>query len=72
MKNHSMFSVLLFAASGIFCVAFALLLWRDAVVSYPFGSAPFYVYVLGRAIGFLIPAALCLLAALWLKKKKKR
>jgi len=33
-------------------------------------SAPFYVYIIGRGISFLLPGIICLIVASYLKRKK--
>ena len=62
-------SILCFALSVLLIAAFIALLRRDYLVSYPFGSAPFYIYVLERGIEFIIPAAICVFAGVRLMRR---
>ena len=48
-----------FVLAALLAAVFAVRLYFDYTRSYPFGSAPFYLYVLERGIEFLIPAAAC-------------
>lgn len=64
--------VLLFVLAAVMGVCFAVLCLTDYLHLYPFGSAPFYVYVLMRGLEFLLPALLFLAQALWLRKAVKR
>ena len=59
----------LFALSVLLGAAFVWLLVRDYQVFYPYGSAPFYAYVLVRALELLLPAGACILAGALLKKR---
>ena len=63
-----LFSIL----SAFFTVAFTVFLSRDYFRSYAFGSAPFYVYVLVRAIEFLLPAVICLIGGIVIRKRRGR
>ena len=68
--NKKKLSVILFAASALFAVLFAVLLCRDYFEAYQFGSAPFYLYAVTRAAEFLLPSAICLGAAVLVKRRK--
>lgn len=67
MKN-SLRKILL-VASILLVLAWIVFLISDYINAYPFGSAPFYVYVLVRSIGFIIPAIICFLISLFIKKR---
>lgn len=62
-------TVILFVLSSLLTVAFMGLLLRDYTVVYPYGSAPFYLYVIIRAVEFLLPAVACFTVGLILKKR---
>lgn len=64
-------STILFVLSALLTVAFAALLLRDYCVVYPYGSAPFYLYIIVRAVEFLLPAAISLTIAIVLKNKNR-
>lgn len=66
------FSILFFVLSGCLTVTFIVLLCSDYINSYPFGSAPFYLYVIERGVMFLIPAAVCLTVGIILLKKNNK
>ena len=70
MKKKTLCSIL-FTAAAVLAAAFAALLTVDFFKFYEFGSAPFYVYILTRGIEFLLPAAICLIAGIIIKKKQK-
>ena len=65
-------SVALLAATVCLVAAFVFFLYRDYVVYYPYGSAPFYVYVLERAVLFLLPAVILLILGVSMRKRGKR
>lgn len=46
-----------------------VLLVLDYIYYYPYGSAPFYVYILVRSIEFILPAIICFVISCCLKKK---
>lgn len=54
--------------SIILAVCFVVLLIIDYIKVYPFGSAPFYVYILVRAIEFVVPANICYIVSRILNK----
>lgn len=53
----------------LFVISFEFLLWKDYTVHYPYGSAPFYLYVIEKAIELLVPAVLCFAAGIIIKRK---
>lgn len=64
---------LFYAIAGLLVVGFAVRLWADflqydAMVH----SAPFSTYVLVRAVEFLLPGAICFIAAMVLQKKRSK
>ena len=72
MKKLPIGSLILFIVAALLAVAFAALLIVDCVKYYPYGSAPFYAYVLVRGIEFLLPAAILLIVGLIVRKKAKK
>ena len=69
MMAKKYLSTLFFALSALLTALFAVFLRRDYLVFYPYGSAPFYLYVIERAVECLLPAAACLIAGILLRKK---
>lgn len=65
------YSLVCFILSSLLAVGFAVRLWADAVYSYPYGSAPFWLYAAERFAEFLIPAILLLAAGILLKKRSR-
>ena len=65
-------SILLFVLSAFLMAVFVFLLCKDYFVVYPYGSAPFYIYAIVRAAECLLPAALCLMGGIMLRKGKKK
>lgn len=63
-------SYVAFAVSAMLAAVFLWLLRRDYVETYPFGSAPFYLYVAVRAAETLLPSAVCLWIGFILRKRK--
>lgn len=59
----------MFRISTLLTAAFFIVLRRNYLISYPFGSAPFYVYALERGTEFILPAAAFLIAGIKLIKK---
>lgn len=57
--------------SLILVILFAVLLIVDYFKVYPFGSAPFYVYVLVRTIEFLVPSSICFIVSKLFEKHTK-
>lgn len=49
--------------SILLLICFVGLLFRDYLVVYEFGSAPFYLYILERLIEFILPAIVCFVIA---------
>ena len=68
--KNKIIRTVLFVSAALFALAFAWLLCRDYYVLYPYGSAPFSLYVIERAAEFLIPAAACLTVGLIVKKRR--
>ena len=60
---------MLYVLSALLTALFAVLLRRDCLVFYPYGSSPFYLCVIERAVECLFPAAACLIAGILLRKK---
>lgn len=69
MSKRKIIASLFYLLAVIFVVGFAFLLWQDYVLHYPYGSAPFYVYVIERAFELLLPAGLCVAAGIAVKKR---
>lgn len=67
MNKRSVLSILLFLGAAVFAIGFVATLWIDYTAHYPYGSAPFYLYVAERTAELLVPAALCLTAGIALK-----
>ena len=65
-------SILLFVLSAFLMAVFGFLLCKDYFVFYPYGSAPFYIYVIERAAECLLPAVLCLMGGIMLYKRNKK
>ena len=69
MSKRRVFAAFLYVIAIILVVGFGFRLWIDYTVHYPYGSAPFYLYVIERAIELLVPAVLCLAAGIIIKRK---
>lgn len=69
MNKRSIISTLLFVAAAALAVCFGVLLWQDYTVHYQYGSAPFYLYVVERAVEFLIPSIVCIVVGGVIRKK---
>lgn len=65
-------SVLLFVLTAALCAAFVLLLRKDYTMYYPYGSSPFYLYVIERGAECLLPAAACLTVGIVLLARGKK
>lgn len=72
MNKNRVFAALLFILAAVFAAGFGMLLCQDYTVLYPYGSAPFYVYVIARAIELLLPAVLCLAAGFIIKRRAEK
>ena len=64
-------SKILKVVSIILVLVFVGLVINDYVNVYPYGSAPFYVYVLVRIIELIIPSTICFVSAKLLDKRYK-
>lgn len=62
---------LYFLSAGL-VLGFIIRLIADYVCDYPYGSAPFYVYILVRFIEFIVPAILFFIAARIVYKKQNQ
>lgn len=69
MNKRSIISTLLFVIAAALVVCFGVFLWQDYTVHYQFGSAPFYLYVVERAVEFLIPSIVCIVVGGVIRKK---
>lgn len=69
MSKWRVITVILYAIAVILVVSFGFLLWMDYTVHYPYGSAPFSIYVIERAIELLVPAALCFAVGIAIKRR---
>lgn len=69
MNKRSIISTLLFVAAAALVVCFGVVLWKDYTVHYLYGSSPFYLYVVERAIEFLLPSIVCLIVGDMIRKK---
>lgn len=70
VNKRGIVAMLLFIMAAILFIIFGVILWNDYAVHYPYGSAPFYVYVLERVIEILLPAGLCVTFGMLIKKKR--
>lgn len=71
MSKRNAMAAILYAIAATLAVSFGLLLWKDYTMRYAYGSAPFYVYVMERAIELLLPSGLCIAAGTAVKRAKK-
>lgn len=71
MRKRSAIAAILYVIAVILVISFGFLLWKDYTVHYPYGSAPFYLYVTERAIALLLPSGLCIAAGTAVKQAKK-
>lgn len=67
----SRLSKILKIASLVLTICFVIFLIIDYKKAYPFGSAPFYVYILVRAIEFIVPASICFVLSKLIEKRNK-
>ena len=67
-SNNSFFLSLL----CILFFKFFIFYSNNYFVRYKMGSAPFYLYVIERAIELLVPAVLCLAAGIIIKRKPEK
>ena len=72
MSKRRAIAAILYVIGVLFVIGFGILLWKDYMVHYPYGSAPFYLYVIERAIELLIPAVLCVAAGIIIKRKPEK
>ena len=63
---------LLKIVSLVLVLCFVIFLIVDYKKAYPFGSAPFYVYILVRFIEFIIPASICFVASKLIGKRNNK
>lgn len=71
MRRRRAITAILYVIAVLFVISFGFLLWKDYTVHYPYGSAPFYVYVVERAIELLLPSGLCIAAGSAVQQEKK-
>lgn len=71
MRRRRAIAAILYVIAVILVISFGFQLWKDYTVHYPYGSAPFYVYVMERAIDRLLPSGLCIAAGSAVKQAKK-
>lgn len=71
MKKKNI-AIILFILSALLAVTFTVFLCVDYFAYYPFGSAPFYLYVIVRAAEFLIAALISLTIGIILWKSNKK
>ena len=69
MNTKKAISVILFVFAVLFVIGFGFMLWRDYTLYYPYGSSPFEIYVIVRAAEVLLPAIICLVAGIIIRKK---
>lgn len=72
MSKRRAIAAILYVIGVLFVIGFGILLWKDYTVHYPYGSAPFYLYVIERAIELLVPAVLCVSAGIIIKRKPEK
>ena len=72
MSKCRAIAAILYVIGVLFVIGFGILLWKDYTVHYPYGSAPFYLYVIERAIELLVPAVLCVAAGIIIKRKPEK
>jgi len=68
MKN--IFIKILYLISLSLFILFFISLYRDYTYHYPYGSAPFYLYVVERFVMFIIPMFMTLFVTKILKRKE--
>ena len=71
MRRRRAIAAILYVIAVILVISFGFLLWKDYTVHYSYGSAPFYVYVVERAIELLLPSGLCIAAGSAVQQEKK-
>lgn len=69
MNTKKAISVILFVFAALFVIGFGFMLWRDYTLYYPYGSSPFEIYVIVRAAEVLLPAIICLVAGIIIRKR---
>lgn len=72
MKKRTIATIILFAGCGALLIAFAvktIIEWN--YYTHTINSAPFSLFVIVNALGFIVPAAILAAAALFLLKKPK-
>lgn len=72
MSKRRAIAEILYVIAVIFVIGFGFLLWKDYTVHYPYGSAPFYLYVFERAIELLVPTVLCFTAGIAIKRRSTK
>ena len=72
MSKRRVIAEMLYVFAVLFVIGFGILLWKDYTVHYPYGSAPFYLYVIERTIELLVPAVLCLTAGIAIKRRSTK
>lgn len=68
MKKNNLW-IFSFGVAALFAVAFIVMLVVDYVKYYPYGSAPFWLYIAVRFAEFIIPAIAFVVVSVILKKK---
>ena len=72
MSKCRTIAAILFVIAGLFVIGFGLLLWKDYTVHDPYGSAPFYLYVIERVLELLVPAVLCFAAGRIINRRAEK
>lgn len=68
MNKKKIIAYILFLISLLLVVYCCITLRLDYLNNYEFGSAPFYAYILVRSVEFILPAIICLVAGIIIKK----
>lgn len=72
-KSRKTFATILFGAAGLCAVAWVVLVISDWInyANHPENSAPFWVFIAGRAIFLLIPALIFAVGGMIVSKRFK-
>ncbi len=71
MSKRNVIAIFFLIAAALWGCGFVILLIKDYLIHYPYGSAPFCLYILERAVMYLVPAVICLVIGLVIKEKSK-
>ena len=64
------FVILWYAAEAMLLALFIYSIYKDYTIYYPYGSSPFYLYIIERFIEFIVPAIVLFIVGKRIIKKK--